>query len=61
MNQDPIIKVKLSSVFIMKRASFVVNSFKHVMNVVVYTSHSVEQFFCSRRGELVVVLEVYGV
>ena len=43
----------------MKVASFVVDSFEDVVDVVMHCSHSVKPFFCSER-EFVVVIEVYG-
>ena len=52
--------VELSSFFNMKRALFVVDTLEYVMDVVVHCSHSVEQLFCSGRGEFVVVVKVYG-
>ena len=45
----------------MKVASFVVDSFEDVVDVVVHCSHSVDPFFCSRGGEIAVVIDVYGV
>ena len=37
-----------------------VDAVEHVVDMVVYCSHSVEPFFCGWRGEFVVVIEVYG-
>ena len=37
-----------------------VDSFKDVVEVVVYYCHSVEPFFCSRGAEFVVIIEVYS-
>ena len=39
---------------------FMVDAFEDVVDMVVHCSHSVEPFFCSRGGEFVVVIEVYG-
>ena len=44
----------------MQGASFMVDALEHVVDVVVHYSHCVVAFFCSGRGELVVVIEVYG-
>ena len=60
INQNPIINVELFSFFNMSGTSFVVDSFEDVVDVVVHSSHSIEQFFCSGRGEFVVVIKVYG-
>ena len=60
INQDPIVNVELSSFFHMKSGLFIVDAFKYIMDVVVHYSHSFEPFFCSRRGEFVVFIEVYG-
>ena len=60
INQDPIVNIEVSSVFYIKVASFVVDSFEHVVDVVMQCTHSVEPFFCSGGGEFVVVIEVYG-
>ena len=37
-----------------------VDTFEHVVDVVVHCSHSIKPFFCSGRGEFVVIIEVYG-
>ena len=37
-----------------------VDTFEVVVDMVVHGSHSVEPFFCGRRGEFVVVINVYG-
>ena len=37
-----------------------VDMFEDVVDMVMYCSHSVEQFFCGGGGEFVVVIEVYG-
>ena len=37
-----------------------VDALKDVADVVVHCSHSVQPFFCSGRGEFIVVIEVYG-
>ena len=60
INQNPIVSVELSWFFNMQGASFVVDAFQDVVDVVVHCSHSVEPFFCGWRGESVVVIEVYG-
>ena len=39
---------------------FMVDTFEDVVDMVVYRSHSIEPFFCGRRGQFVVVIEVYG-
>ena len=44
----------------MQGASFIVDALEDVVCMVVHCSHSVEPFFCSRGGEFVVVIEVYG-
>ena len=36
-----------------------VDALEDVVDVVVHCSHSVEPFFCSGRGEFIVVIEVY--
>ena len=35
--------------------------FEDIIDVVVYCSHSIELFFCSGRGEFIVVIKVYSV
>ena len=60
MNQNPIVNVELSSFFNMQSALFIVAMFEYVVDIVGHCSHSVESFFYSRRGEFVVVIEVYG-
>ena len=45
----------------MKGASFVVDAFEDVIDVVLHCSHSMEPFFCRGAGEFLFVLEVYGV
>ena len=45
----------------MKVASYVVDSLQDVIDVVMHCSHSVVPFFCSRGGDFVVVIDVYGV
>ena len=37
-----------------------VDTFEDIVDVFVHRSHSIKPFFCSGRGELVVVMEVYG-
>ena len=44
----------------MKGVAFVVNAFEDLVDVVVHCSHSVEPLFCTRRRELVGVIDVYG-
>ena len=61
INQDLIVKIEVSSMFNMKVASFVVDSFEDVVDVVMHCSHSVEAFFYSGGGEFVVVIEMYSV
>ena len=39
---------------------FVVDVFEDIVDIVVHYSHSVKPFFCSRCGEFVVVVNVYG-
>ena len=58
--QDPIINVEVSSFFNMKGASFVVDSFEYVVDVVMHCSNSVKPFFCRRGGGCVVVIKVHG-
>ena len=45
----------------MKGTSFVVDELEEIMNMVVNCSHPVKLFFCKRRAEFAVVIEVYGV
>ena len=52
--------IKVSCLCHTKVALFVVDSFENIVDVVVHCSYSVEPFFCSGRGEFVVVIEVYG-
>ena len=40
----------------MKDASFVIDSFEDILDVVVYCRHSVELFFCRAGGEFVVIM-----
>ena len=58
INQDPIVNIELACFFNMKGTSFVVDSFKDVMDMVMYCSHMVEAFFYGGRGEFVVIIEV---
>ena len=44
----------------MKGAAFVVNAFEYFVDVVVHCSYSVEPLFCTRREELVGVIDMYG-
>ena len=37
-----------------------VDAVEHVVDMVVYCSYSVETFICGRRGDFVVVIEVYS-
>ena len=37
-----------------------VHLFEDIVDVLAYCSHSIELFFCSRGGEFVVIVEVYG-
>ena len=60
MNQDTIVNIEVSSFFNLKVASFVVDLFEDVVDVVMHCSHSVEPFFCSEGGEFVVVIELCG-
>ena len=59
INQDPVVNVELSSFFNMKGASFMVDAFEDVIDMVVYSSHSVKSFFCSGGGMFITVVEVY--
>ena len=36
------------------------DSFEDIMDMVVHYSRFVELFFCGRRGEFVVIIELYG-
>ena len=60
INQNPIVNVELYCFFNMKGASYRVDALEDVVDVVVHCSYSVEPFFCSGRGEFVVVIEVCG-
>ena len=44
----------------MQVASFMVDTLEDIVNVVVYSSHSVKPLFCSGGGELVFIIEGYG-
>ena len=55
INQNPSVNVELSSFFNVKGAFFMVHILEYVVDVDVYCSHSVETFFCSRRGEFIVI------
>ena len=61
IDQDPIVNVELSRFFHIKGVWFIVAVFEYGMNMVLHCSHSFQPFFCGRRGEFVVVIEVYGV
>ena len=61
MKQNLIVNVKLPSIFSMKVTSSIVASFEDVVDMVVHYSNFIEPFFCSQRGEFVVVVEVYSV
>ena len=54
------VNFEVPSFFNMKVASFVVDLFEDIIDVVIHCSYSAEPFFCSRGGEFVVVIEVYG-
>ena len=60
INQDPIVNIAVSSFFNVIVALFVVDSLEDVVDMVMHCSHSFEAFFCSRRGEFVVLIQVYG-
>ena len=60
INQDPIVNMEVSSFFNIKVAFFVVDSFEEVIDVVMHCRHYVEQFFCGRVGEFVVIIELYN-
>ena len=60
MDQDPIVNIKQLSFFNMKGTLFVVDSFENVIDMVMYYSHSIKLFLYSKRGECVVVVEVYN-
>ena len=60
INQNRIINVELPSFLNMKRTSFMVNTLEDIVDVVAHNSHSVETFFCGRRGEFIVFIEVHG-
>ena len=61
MNHNPIIDVEVYGFFNMKGASFVWDVFEDMVDVVWHYSNSIEAFLYSRWGELVVVVEAYGV
>ena len=44
----------------MQGASFMLDAFEDVVDMVVYCSHSIKPFFYGGGGEFVVVIEVYG-
>ena len=60
INQDPIINIVVSRFLNMEVASFVVDLFKNVMDLVVHFSYSVVPYFCGRGEEFLVVIEVYS-
>ena len=60
INQDPIVIVEESAFFKIKGALFMVDSFEDVVDVVVHGKYSIKLFFCSVRGEFIVVIEVYS-
>ena len=45
----------------MKGTLFIVDAFEVRVDVVMHRSSSVTPFFCSRRGEFVIVIAVHGV
>ena len=53
--------MELSSFVNIKGTSFVFDALKNVEDMIIYCSYSMEPFFCSRRGDLVVIIKVYGV
>ena len=59
VNQYSIINVELFNFLNMNGALFVLDPYEDIMNMVVHYSHSIEAFFCSRRGEFVVIVMVY--
>ena len=61
INSDPIVNIEVSSYFNMKVASFVVDSFEDIIDVIIHCSHSVEPLIYSGGGEFIVVIGVYSV
>ena len=61
VNYHSLMEVKLSCIFNVKGTAFRVDTFADHMNIVVHHSHSGKLFFCSRRVEFAVVIEVYRV
>ena len=60
-HQDLIIDVEVSGFLNLKGASFIVDLFENVVDVVVHFAHLVKPFFCGRGGEFVAFIEVYGI
>ena len=60
INQNTIINIEVSGAFKIKTASFLGDSFTDIMDMVMYCNHSMEPFLCSRRGDTVVIINVYG-
>ena len=58
VKQDLIVNIEVPCFFNMKGPSFVVHMFDYVPYMVVHGSHTINAFFCSGRGVLVVVKEV---
>ena len=52
--------IVLSSIFNIQHASFIVDTFEDVVDMVVHCSHSGEPFFCGGRGEFMVLIVAYG-
>ena len=60
VNQDPVVNSKLAWLFDINSTSFDVDLLEGVVDLVVDGFHSVQPFFCSVRGEFIVVVEVNG-
>ena len=59
INQDPIVNIEWYSFLNMQDTSFVINSFGNVVDVLIYTTHSRDAFFCGGVGKFIVVIQVY--
>ena len=61
VNQDSIVDFEVSSFFNTKHALFIVDLLDGIVDMVVHYSDCIQLLFCSGKGELVVIIKVYGV
>ena len=59
-NQNPIVTVEVSGLFNMQDVAFIIDLFDNITDVVVDYCCLVEIFFCSRRGEFIIIIVVHS-